>query len=90
MRTFEIKYMDGGEEGSHFIKAINRGSARAAFRVKFGSAKVLSMSEVLTPTQKVIQEALVDNTLKFGVQKSLQMGYKDLPLFREDNQLELF
>lgn len=90
MKNFRISYVDGGVSGEITMKAINRGSARAAFRQKFGSAKVEKMEEIITTAQKVIQKAVTEHVLTFGVQKSLQLGYNDLPLFQENNQTELF
>lgn len=90
MKNFKISYVDGGVEGEIIINAINRGSARAAFRKKFGIAKVRQMMEQVTVEQQVMQELVKEGKLQFGVQKSLQLGYSDLPLFQEENQLKLF
>lgn len=41
--------------------------------------------------QKDILEAIVENPkLIHGVQKSIKLGYSDLPIFHQDNQTELF
>lgn len=90
MKTFSIIYQENEVTATFKTTAVNRGVARAQFKQLHPDAKILTISMGLTTEQKVIQEAVVDNTLKFGVQKSLQLGYKDLPLFREDNQLKLF
>ena len=90
MKTFQIFYTKDDVGCSIRIKAKNRGVARAEFKKQFPDLKISSMSLAQTPEKVALQEAAVESTLKFGVQKSLQMGYKDLPLFREDNQLKLF
>lgn len=41
--------------------------------------------------QADILEAVVENPkLMHGVQKSIKLGFSDLPMFRQDNQTELF
>lgn len=90
MKTFSIIYQENEVTETFKATAINRGVARAQFKQLHPEAKILTISMGLTTEQKMIQEAAVENTLKFGVQKSLQLGYKDLPLFQEEKQLKLF
>lgn len=51
--------------------------------------KVIKLSK---QEQKALLEAVKENPrIKvYGTQKSLQLGYNDLPLFSEDKQTKLF
>ena len=90
MKTFSIIYSENETVATFKATAMNRGVARAQFKVEHPDAKILTIGLGVTPEQKAVQEAAAEGLIKVGVQKSMQMGYKDLPLFREDNQLKLF
>ncbi|MFN8347437.1 MAG: hypothetical protein U0X91_20710 [Spirosomataceae bacterium] len=90
MKNFAIIYQIGDIVATYRVRAINRGVARAKLKEEYADSKVLSIKEDLTPEKKAIQEAAAQGIVKVGVQKSMQLGYSDLPLFGEDNQLKLF
>ena len=90
MKNFAIIYQIGDIVATYRVRAINRGVARAKLKGEYAASKVLSIKEDLTPEKKAIQEAAAQGIVKVGVQKSMQLGYSDLPLFGEDNQLKLF
>lgn len=90
MKTFSIIYKENEVTETFKATAMNRGSARAHFKQEHPEAKILTISMGITPEQKMIQEAVISGPIRVGVQKSLNLGFGDLPLFQEDNQLKLF
>ncbi|AEI46786.1 hypothetical protein [Runella slithyformis] len=90
MKTFVITYGTETSINTFRVRAKNRAVARAKFKEQDKTSKILSISEDLTPEKKAIQEAAAQGMVKVGVQKSMQLGFSDLPLFQEKNQLDLF
>lgn len=90
MKTFIVTYETDNLVAGYRTKAKNRGCARAEFRKKFPDLKIISVAESLNEVQKAVAVAVAEGNIKFGVQKSLQLGFSDLPLFQEKNQLDLF
>ncbi|WP_273210494.1 hypothetical protein [Runella zeae] len=90
MKNFAIIYQVMDMVATYRVRANNRGVARAKLKNKYPEAKVLTIREELAPEKKMIQEAAAQGTINVGVQRSIQLGYSDLPLFQEDNQLKLF
>ena len=86
MKKFEIKYVDNGQDSSYCLEAKNRSCARLAFRAFCPESTILSISEVVPMVQKVLQEAVAQGNVRLGVQKSLQLGFGDLPLFAAKNE----
>ncbi|MFN3378912.1 MAG: hypothetical protein ACK41O_05615 [Runella zeae] len=89
-QTFIISFKKGDFENDYRVQAPNRSSARIKFKERFEGCKILKITEEKSQVEQVLSEAVVEGTIKVGVQKSLQLGYSDLPLFKEDNQLKLF
>lgn len=90
LETFQIFYTKDDVGCSIRIKAQNRGIARAEFKKQFPDIKISSMSLAQTPEIIALKEAIATGPIRVGVQKSLNLGFGDLPLFQEDNQLKLF
>lgn len=90
LETFQIFYQKDDVGCSIRIKAANRGVARSEFIKQFPDIKISSMSVSQTPEIMALKEAVATGHIRVGVQKSLNLGFGDLPLFNEDNQLKLF
>lgn len=76
--------------GEYVIKARNPLAARADFVKLFPATKVESIKEEQDENVKLITKAAAAGQMRFGVQRSLQLGFSDLPLFQKDTQTELF
>lgn len=51
----------------------------------------MAKKKKLSEKQAVVLEAIKENpNIRFGIQKSMRLGYSDLPLFYEDKQTKLF
>jgi hypothetical protein len=90
MRKYLVIYVDGGQEYTHYVHANNSSSARLLFKSKFPAVKIISVGVFVPNEVKLLQEAATAGSIRVGVQKSMQLGYSDLPLFQKDEQLGLF
>ncbi|MCP1384447.1 hypothetical protein [Runella salmonicolor] len=90
MKNFAIIYGIGDIVATYYVRAMNRGVARAKLKAEHPTSRVLTIRENLTEEKKALKEAAAQGVVAVGVQKSLNLGFSDLPLFSEDNQLKLF
>ncbi|WP_428657636.1 hypothetical protein [Runella sp.] len=90
MKNFAIIYGIGDMVQTYYVRAINRGVARAKLKADYPESKVMTIRENLTEEKKAIKEAVAQGVVKVGVQRSMQLGFSDLPLFAKDDQLDLF
>ena len=91
MKKYQIVYVQDCTEKTLIVQAMNRGAARFSFSCQVPSGKCVSVSEALTEQEKALSEAVVIEAISVsGVQKSMQLGFSDLPLFKNENQLPIF
>lgn len=90
MTAFIVTFERGGFQSDYRVEAPNRASARLKTKDRFEGCSVIKVEKVHSPQEKALQEAVAQGNIQLGVQKSLQLGYSDLPLFQEDKQLKLF
>lgn len=91
MRKYLIIYLDGSQECGHCVNANNSSSARVSFKSKFPDVKIISVGVFVPKEIMLLQEAAAAGSIRVGVQKSMQLGFSDLPLFRaQSEQPELF
>ena len=74
----------------YIFKAPNPLSARSAFKKVYPDVKVFSIKMETSETQKLVTKAAAAGPIRVGVQRSMCMGFGDLPLFQKNEQTDLF
>jgi uncharacterized protein YukJ len=75
---------------THYVQARGLLEARAEFRKTNDGSVDYIIRVVENKAKALVQEAAAQCVIKVGVQRSMQLGYSDLPLFFEDKQTKLF